>query len=46
MLPRYYDVLEAMPTSVNGRIMKSELQRLPLSTATVDRKSTQLAEHS
>ena len=40
MLPRYYDVLAEMPTSVNGRIIRSELAKRPLGAGTVERAST------
>jgi carnitine-CoA ligase len=40
MLPRYYDVLAEMPTSVSGRIMRSELAKRPLGAGTVERAST------
>jgi carnitine-CoA ligase len=40
MLPRYYDVLAEMPTSVNGRIIKAELAKRPLGAGTVERAST------
>ena len=43
MLPRYYDVLAEMPTSVSGRIMRSELAKRPLGAGTVERASTRRA---
>jgi crotonobetaine/carnitine-CoA ligase len=43
MMPRYYDVLDEMPTSVNGRIIKSKLANRPLDAGTVERASTRAA---
>jgi len=43
MLPRYYDVLAKMPTSVSGRIIRSELAKRPLGAGTVERASTRSA---
>jgi carnitine-CoA ligase len=40
MVPRYYDVLDEMPTSVTGRIIKAELQARPLTADTIERVST------
>jgi crotonobetaine/carnitine-CoA ligase len=40
MLPRYYDVLAEMPTSVSGRIVTSELAGRPLGPGTVERAAT------
>jgi crotonobetaine/carnitine-CoA ligase len=42
MLPRYYDVLDEMPTSVNGRIMKADLKDRPLAASTVERASARV----
>jgi carnitine-CoA ligase len=46
MLPRYYDVLAEMPTSVNGRIIRSELAKRPLGAGTVERASTRGANQA
>jgi acyl-CoA synthetase (AMP-forming)/AMP-acid ligase II len=43
MLPRYYDVVAEMPTSVNGRIIKPELAKRPLAAGTIERASTRRA---
>jgi carnitine-CoA ligase len=40
MLPQYYDVLAQMPTSINGRIIRSDLAIRPLGAGTVERAST------